>query len=520
MAKISPEKIGKYKVVSVIAKGGMGIVYKAIHPTLKRYIIIKKLTMRGNPELRERFKREAEILLDLRHRNIVHMFDYFVEAGSHYIALEFVDGMSLDKLLVKTKKLSCQTAMLIFRDACKALLYAHENGIVHRDIKPGNILISSHGEIKLADFGIASSEKEAETNLTQDGSTLGTPSYMPPEQFSETKKVDNRADIYAMGVMLYEMVTGKKPFSGSFSPETILQIQKGKFTSPEKIEASVDRTIKKIIKKTVKPNPKKRFKSVKEMLDLADIYMSRYDSEEIRKDLEQKIRLKKVQEAQFKKRFSPLPFLFLFFLTALFGFGVHRSWKEGYIHKYLLFSWYKPVSLELQLTNLEKSKMDLPMRAYFFINDNDEIPEVKNTMRVFEIQKKDSKLRTKPVYLRPGNYRIKVVIGSYIWWQSLEMEAEGQDIHLDFLKNKNRSLQIHVNALDENLLPLAKNLTTEILLTKGWTDISEIQQGDLQSGTIVKVRIAAAGYETQIFSLKIEWYQDELFITARMKKKD
>ena len=245
MAKISPEKIGKYKVVSVIAKGGMGIVYKAIHPTLKRYIIIKKLTMRGNPELRERFKREAEILLDLRHRNIVHMFDYFVEAGSHYIALEFVDGMSLDKLLVKTKKLSCQTAMLIFRDACKALLYAHENGIVHRDIKPGNILISSHGEIKLADFGIASSEKEAETNLTQDGSTLGTPSYMPPEQFSETKKVDNRADIYAMGVMLYEMVTGKKPFSGSFSPETILQIQKGKFTSPEKIEASVDRTIKK-----------------------------------------------------------------------------------------------------------------------------------------------------------------------------------------------------------------------------------------------------------------------------------
>ncbi|HBG35631.1 MAG TPA: serine/threonine protein kinase, partial [Treponema sp.] len=245
MAKISPEKIGKYKVVSVIAKGGMGIVYKAIHPTLKRYIIIKKLTMRGNPELRERFKREAEILLDLRHRNIVHMFDYFVEAGSHYIALEFVDGMSLDKLLVKTKKLSCQTAMLIFRDACKALLYAHENGIVHRDIKPGNILISSHGEIKLADFGIASSEKEAETNLTQDGSTLGTPSYMPPEQFSKTKKVDNRADIYAMGVMLYEMVTGKKPFSGSFSPETILQIQKGKFTSPEKIEASVDRTIKK-----------------------------------------------------------------------------------------------------------------------------------------------------------------------------------------------------------------------------------------------------------------------------------
>lgn len=104
MATVNPEKIGKYKIVSVIAKGGMGIVYKAIHPSLRRYIIIKKLTIRGNPELRERFKREAEILLDLHHANIVHMFDYFVEGGSHYIALEFVDGMSLDKLLAKLKK--------------------------------------------------------------------------------------------------------------------------------------------------------------------------------------------------------------------------------------------------------------------------------------------------------------------------------------------------------------------------------------------------------------------------------
>lgn len=517
MAEINPEKIGKYKVVSVIAKGGMGIVYKAIHPTLRRYIIIKKLTMRGNPELRERFKREAKILLDLHHANIVHMFDYFVESGSHYIALEFVDGMSLDTLLVKAKKLSCQTAMLIFRDACLALLYAHENGIVHRDIKPGNILISAHGEIKLADFGIASSEKETETHLTQDGSTLGTPSYMPPEQFSETKNVDKRADIYAMGVMLYEMVTGVKPFGAKFSTETIMHIQKGKFSPPEKIEVGIDKTVKKIIKKTIRPNPNKRFKSISKMLLITEKYLSQFDSGEIRKDLEEKIRSKKIGEKTFKKRFSLLPFIFPTILAVFFALGIHFSWKEGFIHTYLLFSWYKPVHLELELPNSVQSKTDLPMRAYFFINDNDAIPEIHNSMRTFEIEKKDGRLLTKPLYLRPGNYRLKLVIGSYVWWQSFKMEDKEVFLLLDFLKNKNRNLEIHVSAFDENEIPL-REYTTEVLLPQGWIDITKVDPKALQSGSIVKVKVSAKGYETELFSLKIEWYQDELFILSRLKK--
>ncbi|MBQ1794607.1 MAG: serine/threonine protein kinase [Treponema sp.] len=155
----TPDVIGKYRIINQIAQGGMGAVFKAVHPSLRRDVIIKKLTLRtGNSSIRERFKREAQILMDLSSPYIVRMFDFFTEARNDYIVLEFVDGMSLDKLLEKQQSLSPQLALLIFLDACYGLKHAHSKGIVHRDIKPGNILISRRAEVKLSDFGIASGE--------------------------------------------------------------------------------------------------------------------------------------------------------------------------------------------------------------------------------------------------------------------------------------------------------------------------------------------------------------------------
>ena len=162
-----PQTIGKYKVQGIIAKGGMGVVYKAIHPSLKRYVVIKKMTARKNSTNAERFKKEAQILLDLQSPYIVHLFDYFTEGGYRYMVEELVDGLALDKLIQKQICLPPPVAMLILQDACFALKYAHSKKIVHRDIKPGNILISKRGEIKLADFGIAS-DSEPDENITKE----------------------------------------------------------------------------------------------------------------------------------------------------------------------------------------------------------------------------------------------------------------------------------------------------------------------------------------------------------------
>ena len=164
MGEKIPEYIGKYKIMGLIAKGGMGAVYKAVHPSLKRLVILKKLTIRNNATVRQRFKREARILLDMQSPYIVHLFDYFIEGSSHYIVEEYVEGLSLAQLLEKQVALGTELSLLIFHDACLALKFAHARGIVHRDIKPGNILISKRGEVKLADFGIASSESDPEDN--------------------------------------------------------------------------------------------------------------------------------------------------------------------------------------------------------------------------------------------------------------------------------------------------------------------------------------------------------------------
>ena len=239
MSRIPPQ-IGKYRVLSLIAEGGMGAVYKAEHPTLNRFVALKKLSLRGSASFAERFRREARIMMDFKNERIVDVYDHFKEKSSYYIVEEYVDGVSLDRLIRRDRYLPDQTALLIFLECCRALKYAHDQGVVHRDIKPANILISRSGQVKLSDFGIATSTEGEEETLTREGMTLGTLPYMAPEQIRNSRNVDRRADIYAMGAMLYEMVTGKSPFPRSFTPETVHLIQKGKYLPPGQAQPAGD----------------------------------------------------------------------------------------------------------------------------------------------------------------------------------------------------------------------------------------------------------------------------------------
>lgn len=207
-----PEQVSSYRLESEIARGGMGIVYRAVHTVFDEVVAIKaifpELTL--DPELRKRFLNEAKIQRRLQHRNIVQIREFLIDQGKSYIVMEFVAGETLTQRLRQlARPMRADEAVEIFRQALDGLGFAHAQGVIHRDIKPSNIMLTREGVAKLTDFGIARALGSA--HLTRTGTMVGTPAYMSPEQVLG-KKLDLRTDIYSMGIMLYEMVTGRVPF--------------------------------------------------------------------------------------------------------------------------------------------------------------------------------------------------------------------------------------------------------------------------------------------------------------------
>ena len=377
-----PDMIGKYKIQGQIAQGGMGAIYKSTHPELKRPVIIKKLMTRGSAVAKERFLKEAKILLEMQSPYIVHLFDYFTEGGSRYIVEEFVEGLSLDKLIQKQQYLSPQVAMLIMQDCLYGLRFAHKKNVVHRDIKPGNVLLSRRGEIKLTDFGIASDDSDDRT--TKDGVILGTPSYMPPEQFKNSSGVDQRADIYALGVMLYEMVTGTKPYTAESQEEMYEKARRGKYASPRKLDKQIPPVICKLIKKMMAPKASRRFKSVEPIIKIVKKYLKSYDAHAIRVELAKMvISARSIKESAYKKKRDLWKDFFVaLVLCGAAAAGAWYLWTEGWIHRTILRSIYTPVTIAIKLPQTSAPASHISARALFFTNGS-EIAEVENSARVF-----------------------------------------------------------------------------------------------------------------------------------------
>ncbi len=591
-----PETIGKYKSCTKIASGGMGAVFLATHPDLKRKVVIKKLVLKnGGASIKERFKREARILSDISSPYVVRMFDYFTEGRSNYIVLEYVEGMSLDKLIEKQGVIPTELALLVILDACLGLKIAHSKGIVHRDIKPGNILISRRGEVKLADFGIASDEKESDipvrasartvvssetaAGITQAGSTLGTPAYMSPEQLMDSSSVDQRADIYSLGVMLYEMVTGRKPYAGDMAPETIEKIRKGKYVPIRKLNPKVPSSVARLIARMMRPDASKRFRSIEPVIARIRFYLSKYDAHAIRVSLAQSIisKAKITYPVYEQKNLRAKRFAMVAACAVLAVYGAISAWKAGLVHRTILRSWYTPVTISMEMPVTASVDADIPAHAFFFVNDGGDIPEVAGTRRIF-IPAADKAWRAgktagagtsagedaggagtadgpsktasgssggaaagtgtastssgtgnaaensvysiKPVYLKPGNYRVKIAEGPYVWWKSFTVGRESQDFRVDFLKNASRKLKVNFSAVDEatgsDISGQARYL---ILNGSKWTDVRKVDFSKLTTGTVYKFLITSEGYYDEYFSLRIDWYQDELFINGAMRKK-
>lgn len=557
MAENLPQMIGKYRIMGLVAKGGMGAVYKAVHPTLKRMVILKKLTIKGNATIRERFKREAQILLDMQSPYIVHLFDYFVEGNSHYIVEEFVDGLSLAQVIEKQVSLGTELSLLVFLDACYALKFAHARGIVHRDIKPGNILISRRAEVKLADFGIAASDDIEEIavtkserivtkvagDVTQTGVTLGTPAYMSPEQIMDSRSVDNRADIYSMGVMLYEMLTGSKPFDSTISEENLQKIRKGKYINPRKIDRSIPPVISRMIKKMLKGNPEKRYKSIDSVIKIIKRYLRDYDTHTIRISLAQIILAKNqfvIPEFEKKSRLGVKITSYALAAVALFLIGMY-AWNEGIFHASILSPWYKPVTVNLvtPVAGVQNNiyGLDIPVKAYFFDESDADLPEVQGSRRDFKnsegivTRTKSGKrvsvssaqnikyLTIKPVYLKDGLYRVKVLIGSYVMWSSFAVNGDCVNLNFDNLQKVKRQVTVQTRAFDAETGEILTSKTEFTVLYNGrYVPFSQVPPKELVSGKVMKIHAECKGYKLKEFSMIIDWYQDSLFVNAGLER--
>ena len=267
-----PRKLGKYEIRRELGQGAMGVVYEGFDPMIARRVALK--TVRRDQldrveveEILARFKREAQAAGRLTHPNIVGIYEYGEEPGPNgeatggtaFIAMEFVEGRELREYFDADERFPMAEIVRIMGQLLEALDYSHKNGVVHRDIKPANIILLKDGTVKVADFGIARLES---SNLTQAGSVLGTPSYMSPEQFMG-QTVDGRSDLFSAGVILYQFLTGEKPFTGALT--TIMhKVLKEEPAAPSELNVQVPRPLDALMRKALAKRPDERFQSGRE----------------------------------------------------------------------------------------------------------------------------------------------------------------------------------------------------------------------------------------------------------------
>src|SRR5271165_3101518 len=255
----------RYELTHLIARGGMAQVYRARDRLLDRPVALKVLF----PELSvdrsfiERFKREAQAAAKLSHPNIVPVFDWGEDAGTYFIVMEFIDGRPLSSILRSAGPLSAERTADIGAHVAAALGYAHKHLVVHRDVKPGNVLITDEGQVKVTDFGIARAIN-TEESLTQTGAVMGTATYFSPEQ-AEGVGVDARSDIYSLGVVLFEMVTGRPPFLGDTPVAVASKHVRDHPPAPREINPTIPPTFEAIILKCLAKDPNYRYATAEDL---------------------------------------------------------------------------------------------------------------------------------------------------------------------------------------------------------------------------------------------------------------
>lgn len=257
------KKIHNYEIKSHLGEGGMGTVFRAGDSVLDRDVALKMLhtPLLQQPVFLERFKKEARVLAQLLHPNIAVIYNMIEQDSNHFMVMEYVEGKNLDALMRQYQTLSCKIVVPVFIQALEGLHHAHKKGIYHRDIKPANLILTPDGTVKLMDFGIAM--VKGEQRLTQVNRVVGTIEYIAPE-IIQGKEPSAATDIYAAGVTMYELLTGKLPFEGNTDYNLMQDILKKKPFSPDKMKASVPKALSTIVMKALEKKPEDRFLNAKE----------------------------------------------------------------------------------------------------------------------------------------------------------------------------------------------------------------------------------------------------------------
>jgi eukaryotic-like serine/threonine-protein kinase len=261
-------RLGHYDIVAELGRGGMGVVYKGHESSLNRYVAIKVLadSLAHDEAVKERFLREARSMAALNDPHIIQI--YFIgedEGGQTYFVMEFVEGESLGSMLKREGKLSVEQSAKVIYQTALGLSTAHDRGVVHRDIKPGNLMINSRGAVKIADFGIALSNHDLSKKLTTTGEFVGTPGYLSPE-VCLGKPVDQRSDIFSLGIVMFEMLTGRMPFTDESPLGLMLEVVKAEIPDVREINHDVDPEIARILDRMIAKDPAERYQNCHELI--------------------------------------------------------------------------------------------------------------------------------------------------------------------------------------------------------------------------------------------------------------
>ena len=275
-SQVLNKTVGEYKVLSELGRGGMGVVYKAEHKTLKRTVAIKMILagQHAGESAKNRFLSEAQAVAHLQHPNIVQIFDIGEHEGLPFFSIEFVDGSPLDELIKDNPTSHRETAEIVAK-LSEAMQYAHDEGILHRDIKPGNVLIAKDGTPKVTDFGLAKQLNDEDAQQTRDGTILGTPAYMSPEQAGgRIKDLSPAADQYSLGAMMYRMLVGRPPFVAPKALDVVMKVRNEEPSPLRQFDNDIPADLETICLKTLSKDPAQRYESCQHLADDLQRYLN------------------------------------------------------------------------------------------------------------------------------------------------------------------------------------------------------------------------------------------------------